>query len=288
MTNSLHLINDIILHNKAVNKPFLVDARYPKSNSPLPVVVFVHGFKGFKDWGHWNMLADQIAKEGFCVVMMNLSHNGTTPETPLDFSDLEAFGNNKFTTELSDVGVMIDYLFSSDCIIPNINVEELSLIGHSRGGGLVLLKANQDDRVKSVITWASVSDYANRFDQSALDEWKKEGVYYIYNGRTKQQMPMKYSIVEDYYANKEILNIEGAVKSLDKPILHIHGSEDPTVKLEEAKDLDSWNDKSELHIIEGADHVFGGKHPFEEKELPNHSQELLNKTLSFLKNNQLK
>jgi len=285
MTNSLHLIDDIILHSKTDNKPFLVDARFPESNTSLPVVVFVHGFKGFKDWGHWNKLADHIANSGFCVIKMNLSHNGTTPETPLDFSDLEAFSNNTFTTELSDVGVMIDYLFSDGCSIPNINKDKLTLIGHSRGGGLVLLKASQDKRVKSVITWASVSDYANRFDQSALDEWKEKGIYHIYNGRTKQQMPMKYKIVEDYYDNKEKLDIYSAVKGLDIPILHIHGTEDPTVNVKEAEDLNSWNKKSQLHIIEGADHVFGGQHPFKEEELPEHSKELLNKTISFLKSN---
>jgi hypothetical protein len=39
-----------------------------------------------------------------------------------------------------------------------------------------------------------------------------------------------------------------------------------------------------LKIIEGADHVFGGKHPFpEDEDLPKHSQELVDLTIEFLR-----
>jgi hypothetical protein len=39
-----------------------------------------------------------------------------------------------------------------------------------------------------------------------------------------------------------------------------------------------------LKIIAGADHVFGGKHPFPENEaLPEHSEELIQETIKFLR-----
>ncbi|MTI20340.1 alpha/beta hydrolase [Fulvivirga sp. RKSG066] len=283
MTNSLKIIDDIVLHSDHHNKPMLVDARFVASTYAKPVVIFVHGFKGFKDWGHWNIIANEMAYNGFCVVKPNLSHNGTTPEKPLDFDDLEAFSNNTYSIELDDLGTLIDYLFSTTCTIPNLDLSKVYLVGHSRGGGLTLLKAHEDDRIKGVITWASVADYGTRWDEETMEKWKATGTHHIYNGRTKQNMPMKYNIVEDYHDNIDRLNIRKAVESLKVPLLHIHGDQDPTINIEEAKEMSTWNKQSELYIVEGADHVFNGSHPFEGKELPENSQILIDKTLSFLR-----
>ena len=43
--------------------------------SALPVVLFVHGFKGFKDWGAFPDACDELARAGFAVVTFNLSLN---------------------------------------------------------------------------------------------------------------------------------------------------------------------------------------------------------------------
>ena len=56
-----------------------------------PLIIFCHGYKGFKDWGAWNLMAEAFAKIGFCFIKFNFSHNGGTIEQPIDFPDLEAF-----------------------------------------------------------------------------------------------------------------------------------------------------------------------------------------------------
>ena len=57
-------------------RAFEADATYRATSQLKPVVVFVHGFKGFKDWGHFPLLADFFAGQGFVFVKLNLSHNG--------------------------------------------------------------------------------------------------------------------------------------------------------------------------------------------------------------------
>jgi len=285
MTNSLTKIDDLVIESKHHNKPIVCDVRYLPSQQHQPVVIFIHGFKGFKDWGHWNLIADQIALEGYIFIKINLSHNGTTLDKPLDFADLEAFSDNTYSLELEDVKQVINYLHSTACTIPNMDLKKTFLIGHSRGGGIALISAFEDERIKGVVTWASVSDYEKRWPKDVLAQWKKEGVHYVYNGRTKQNMPMKYGIVEDFLAHKERLNIKNAVAQLKKPTLFIHGSDDPTVDLAEAKNLESWSPTGRLVVIGNANHVFNGKHPFEEKELPVESQKLIKNTLSFLEQN---
>ena len=63
------------------NKKILMDITFPiKSNNKL--IVFSHGFKGFKDWGCFNLMSDYFAKKGFTFLKFNFSHNGTTIDDP--------------------------------------------------------------------------------------------------------------------------------------------------------------------------------------------------------------
>src|SRR5699024_8572931 len=169
----------------------------------------------------------------------NLSHNGTTPEHPTDFADLEAFGQNNFSIELDDMGTMIDYFYSADCMVPGeeMNTDIIFLLGHSRGGGMALLKAAEDDRIKAVVTLAAVSDLEKRWPEDFQKKWQEEGVQYVFNGRTKQNMPLYYQLFENLKANKDRLDIPEAIKKLKKPALIIHGTADETVPTAMAHEL---------------------------------------------------
>jgi len=63
----------------------------------------------------------------------------------------------------------------------------------------------------------------------------------------------------------------------------VHGSEDQTVSIKEAKAIHSWSPNSKLAIIDGADHVFGAKHPWKENILPQDLKNAVEKTIDFLK-----
>ena len=258
---------NIIVEGKH-NKPILTDVFYLENKQPKPIVIFCHGYKGFKDWGAWNLMAETFAKAGFFFIKFNFSHNGGTIEEPIDFPDLEAFGNNNYSKELDDLGSVIDWISTNIDYQKKINLDDISLIGHSRGGGIVLLKTNEDTRVKKVITLAGVCDFAKRTATVGdLEQWKKEGVKYVLNGRTKQNMPHFYQFYEDFIQNIERLNVKNATKNLKIPHLIIHGNNDTSVLINEAENLHKWNPKSEYKIIEKANHVFNTSHPWKEKKL---------------------
>ena len=65
----------------------------------------------------------------------------------------------------------------------------------------------------------------------------------------------------------------------------VHGSADTTVELFEAENLKKWAPQADLHVIEGADHVFQSKHPWEAGTLPKEMQEAVKATIDFLKGN---
>ncbi|GAB5565290.1 MAG: alpha/beta fold hydrolase [Winogradskyella sp.] len=274
----MHIKKNFILY-RTDKKPILIDTFYNEDVKNQPLIIFCHGYKGFKDWGAWNLMAETIAKEGFCLIKFNFSHNGGTMENPIVFQDLEAFGNNNYTKELDDLNDVIDWsvetLKNNDCV----NTSNINLIGHSRGGGITILKASEDPRITKLITLASVCDFGKLTATIGdLEEWKKQGVKYVLNGRTKQQMPHFYQFYEDFKANEERLHIETAEKRLTIPHLIIHGDNDTSVKIDEAYALHLWNPKTKLEIIENADHVFNVKHPWEKDEL---SEELLSVTRLF-------
>jgi pimeloyl-ACP methyl ester carboxylesterase len=214
-------------------------------------------------------MGNYFAQNKYVFLKSNFSHNGTTPEHPLDFSDLEAFGQNNYSLELADGGDVIDFIFSKNFPLDHseIDLENILLIGHSRGGGIAILKAIEDHRIKKLVTLASVSSLA-MWDESRVKEWKEKGVQYVYNGRTKQDMPLYYQLAEDYYQNEDEYNILKNAPSVSIPWLIIHGDEDETVPVGNAHKLHRLNPKSQLKIIEGSNHTLGGYHPYDKEELP--------------------
>ena len=264
-------------------KDILADLFFTENGTKKAVVLFCHGYKGYKDWGAWNLVAEEFARQGYFFVKMNFSHNGGKVEDPIDFPDLEAFGNNNFIKELDDLETVIDWL-SADCDYESeMDMRHLTLIGHSRGGGIVLLKSHEDERIKKVVTWAGVSDFAARFPKGeVLEEWKRSGVAFVHNGRTKQEMPHFYQFYTTFKENEERLTIKTAAVNLKIPFLIVHGDQDETVGMAEAENLNAWNAASKLAVIPGAGHTFGSSQPWNENVLPKHLEAALGETLEFL------
>ena len=61
------------------------DLRIPEGPPPRTAVVVVHGFKGFKDWGFFPHLCEEIAAGGHAVVSFNFSWNGIGADDPQEF-----------------------------------------------------------------------------------------------------------------------------------------------------------------------------------------------------------
>ncbi|MBC8082170.1 MAG: alpha/beta hydrolase [Hymenobacter sp.] len=269
------------------SRPFTADARYVPDGQPKPVVVFVHGFKGFKDWGHFNVLADYFAQQGFVFVKLNLSHNGLVVGGTGDLEDLEAFGRNNFSLELDDLGTLLDCLEQpaiTGLPAPETDLSRLALIGHSRGGGLVLLKAAEDPRVRAIVTWAAINNINPGWPEELMQQWQQQGVYHVENSRTGQRLPLYYQIVEDYHANRLRLDIPHIVRrKLPQPLLILHGDEDETVSVQRAHELQRWKPDAELLILPAVTHNFGGAHPWPAAGLPAEAQQAADATVEFLR-----
>ncbi len=279
----MQTILNINVKSSQHNKPILTDIFYKKNKTKKPVVIFCHGYKGYKDWGAWNLAAEAFADSDLFFVKFNFSHNGGTASDPIDFPDLEAFGMNNFVMELDDLEDIIEWLLNNGDFKHEIDFENITLIGHSRGGGIVSIKASENKRIKKLITWSGVSDYGARFPKGELlDAWKKQGISYILNSRTNQKMPHLYQFYQNFKDNEERLTIKNAISKLNLPHLIIHGENDEVVLPIEAKNMHAWNPKSELHFIEEMNHPLGCTQPWESSKMPIHLEKAVNQSIDFV------
>lgn len=265
-------------------KPILTDLIFSAEDKPKPILIFCHGYKGFKDWGAWDKMGEFYAEMGYFFVKFNFSHNGTTPENPTEFLDIEAFGENNYVRELDDLQSVIDWLLLPDFeFARHLDVDNINLIGHSRGGGISVIKASEENRITKLITFSSVSDFASRFpEDEEIEKWKEKGVSYIINTRTKQKLPHHFQFYTNFQENEERLTISRAAKNLKIPHLIVHGSNDTSVPISDSGKLFEWSPFPDLLLVENADHVYGTSHPYEDDEFPEDFKYVLERTLNFI------
>lgn len=237
--------------------PILVDVRAAGRDSPRPAVVVLHGFKGFKDWGMFPPLADRLARAGFSAVSLNVSGSGVDDGGAFAFPEL--FGHNTFSAELGDLGVVIDALASGSLGVPA--PAGIGVLGHSRGGGVAILRAAADARLGALVTWASIAT-VRRWGAAALATWRATGRQDVVNARTGEVLPLYTDVLDDIDAHGPALDIEAAAARVVVPWLLVHGSADEAVPVEEAERLAALQPRLELERIEGAGHTFGARHPW--------------------------
>jgi Dipeptidyl aminopeptidases/acylaminoacyl-peptidases len=98
-------------------------------------------------------------------------------------------------------------------------------------------------------------------------------------------MPHYYQFYEDFEKNALRFDVERAAEMAQAHFLIIHGTKDESVSVKNAEHLHILNPKSELFLIENANHTFGAKEPWLEENLPDDLQILTEKCIDFIKKN---
>lgn len=241
-------------------------------------LIYVHGFKGFKDWGFVPHAADYFANSGYFVITFNFSHNGVG-ENSTNFNELDLFAENTISLEVEELKEIINK--TKNGFFGNSENCKIGIIGHSRGGADVLLAASNNSDVNAVATWASIAKL-DRFSKRQKNDWKEKGVFEVLNSRTNQLMKMNYSFLKDIEENQnDSLNIQKAVENLSKPLLIAHGDQDLAVPIKEGEQIYEWADKqnTEFYKLIGTGHTFGAVHPFEKSN--EKLERLLETTLKY-------
>jgi pimeloyl-ACP methyl ester carboxylesterase len=274
---------NITIKSSHHERPILTDLVYKKNGRLKPLVIFCHGYKGYKDWGAWNLVAETFAREELFFVKFNFSHNGGTAEDPIDFPDLNAFAENNYILELNDLEDVIQWIRKQEKFNDEIDPEKTILIGHSRGGGIVAIKASEHTAISGVITWSGVSDFGARFPNgNQLNQWKENGIAYVLNSRTNQKMPHLFQFYNNFKEHEKRLTIKNAIEKLAIPHLIIHGVLDDVVLPVEAENMHRWNPRSELFLMDKMNHALGNIQPWKNSRMPEHLQNAVQKSIDFI------
>lgn len=220
---------------------------------PRALVIVVHGFKGFKDWGFFPWLAQRLLHHQLAVCRFNMSRSGIGDD-PETFGRLDLFADDTYSTQLDDLRRVVAHAQAEFPKCPTF------LLGHSRGGGIALLGAQDVPRLRGVIAWSPISR-VDRWDEPTIKQWRADGYREELNQRTKQRMRMSTRILDDYEANRERLDIRAAAAALRAPLLVIHGRRDESVPVEEGRLLASTARDASLVVVERAGHTFNAIHP---------------------------
>jgi pimeloyl-ACP methyl ester carboxylesterase len=201
-------------------------------------------------------VSERLALAGFTVATFNFSGSGVGPGSDV-VDEPERWFRQTLSADQADLGTVITRMLQE-------GAGWLGLVGHSRGGGVAILQASRDARVRALATWASVAGF-QRYSAEELARWRREGRIEVVNTRTGQVLPMGLEALQDLERNAAgTLDVLAAARRVSVPWLIVHGSADESVPFEEAVRLgrESGSAQTEVLAVDGAGHTFGARHPW--------------------------
>ncbi len=210
------------------------------NQKPLAIIVMVHGFLGYKDYGFFPYFARSFADAGFAVHRFNLGHSGMTNEIDT-FARPDLFEHDSWNHQVTDVKAVMAAVRQgelSNCTDQNNDCSNVPIVlwGHSRGGVTALLTAGRLFRdcgdstpdLAGVMTIAAPS-FTNRMTQVEQNAVLDAGYAEVTSGRTGQSLRIDAQWLTEQIDQPEDHDLLSLVAYIHTPMLITHGKDDPTV-----------------------------------------------------------
>ena len=243
--------------------------RLPRQRSSGRLIIIAPGFLGFKDWGFFPFLAERLCLAGFATLAFSHALCGVR-DNPLEITDAQAFSKNSTSQELKDWDLVLDSVLSGR--LPHaekIRLNSFGIVGHSRGGSYGILMAARVPQIHSVVAWGAIQTF-QRYDAESQRQWRAAGTWEAAQDRSGNKLFLGLQALDALERNRDRLDVLRAIRSVNVPVLFLHGRDDKRVKVAEAQAL--WKCAnpylSRLHIIESAGHTFRTQHPLDKPSEP--------------------
>jgi len=206
---------------------------HPVENNSAGAAILCHGMESHKNSEKLIFFGRQLAQRGILTLRFDFSYVG---ESSGKFEDITYSG------EVEDLRAAYE-------LVRNRHSGKIAIFGSSMGGTVALMFAAAEPQVAAVATLAAPlhpENFPKRvLSPAGLERWRKRG-YTRYNGQR-----LNLSLLEDL----ESMDVPGAARSIQCPVLILHGDADEVVPVAEAHELHGCLKNSQrLSILEGGDH----------------------------------
>jgi dipeptidyl aminopeptidase/acylaminoacyl peptidase len=202
-----------------------------------PAVLVLHGFPGMAPI--LNDIVSSLCQSGFA---------------PMTFHYRGCWGSGG---DYSFLGAIRDTQKALDLLVDrgDLNINDLSIIGHSFGGLIAILMTTKNDIVKNVAALCPVANMKAELSSHRAKTILKKGLPFI------SGFPMSKAVMEWEILSKQYDPIFYVEKISPRPFLLIHGDKDDIIPLNCSKVLFSKAvDPKNMSIIFGTGHIFAGNH----------------------------
>lgn len=206
------------------------------------LVILCHGFRSSKESKTLMNLADALVSEKVSVFRFDFAGNG-------DSDGSFQYGN--CWREVDDLRAVIQYFSGHKRKVH-------AIVGHSKGGNVVLLYASKFHDISTVINISGRFDLKrgieDRLGKDFMERIKKDGYIDVMDNMGR----FIYRVNEESLIDRLSTNMHAACLSIEKDcrVLTVHGSDDDIVPPEDAFEFDKLIANHKLYMIEGADHRF--------------------------------
>ena len=227
----------------------------PTSVSNPPLVIYIHG-GGWRNGSYQKNLVPWMPEHGFALA--TIGYRLTKVET--------------FPAQIHDVKAAVRWL-RAHAGKYGYNAEKIGVCGTSAGGHLAMLVGmsgdvadlegavgdhlDEDSRVQAIVNYYGPSDFVLRSKtQPSKTEEPSGGAYQLLAGKASEQPEKSKAASPVYHVTPD-----------DPPLLTLHGTDDPTVLLDQAERIRDVYEEAGLEVedypIQGAKHgggvFFSGK-----------------------------
>ncbi|MGD8980739.1 MAG: alpha/beta fold hydrolase [Desulfobacterales bacterium] len=204
-------------------------------------VVFGHCFTCSRHTRIIRQICKELAEKDVLALRFDFSGNGQSEGE---------FSASNYSKQINEMQTAAD-------VIAEKGARRIGLAGHSMGAVIAVLTAAQTKTVKAVCALAARLSGLNAthfFSKKQLEELEVTGrVSFNSRGRSLQLSTKFFTDAKQY-------DLPEAVKSLQTPLMVIHGDADEIIPVQDAylaRTLNSEN--TELVIIPGGDHMFSAE-----------------------------
>lgn len=221
------------------------------------IVILCHGFRSTKETDVIQNLAAALENARISSFRFDFSGNG---ESEGSFQ----YGN--YLREVEDLHAVAQHFCGQKRVVR-------AIVGHSKGGGVVLLYASKYHDVKTVVNCSGRYDLKSgieeRLGKDFMERIKKDGFIDVYKSGK-----FLYRVTEESLMDRLNTNMHEACLQIDSGcrVFTVHGSADEIVGVESAHEFAQIIPNHKLHIIEGANHSF-----------TQHQNELASVVVDFIK-----